>query len=137
MKGGNEEQKKYLRLFSKQNGNFNFKLVHEDVEVTGATAWLTGNLLHYSYRDLHHYFQKFNQYTTLAAEELAQQGKQKSGVYLYLRFGIGFWQYYLLKGYIKDGFLGFVWSLCSAFYPIVKYAKARTLIEKQQHKAIK
>jgi glycosyltransferase involved in cell wall biosynthesis len=131
MKGGREEKKKYLRLFNKSKGNFNSKPVHEDVEVQGATAWLKGSLLHYSYRDLHHYFQKFNQYTSLAANELATQGKRKSGVYLYFRFGIGFWQYYLIKGFVKDGFPGFIWSFCSAFYPIVKYAKARAIIEKK------
>ncbi|MFY8034888.1 MAG: glycosyltransferase family 2 protein [Flexibacteraceae bacterium] len=131
MRGGGEEKKKYLRLFNKQKGNFNHKPVHEDVEMEGEAIWLRGSLLHYSYRDLHHYFEKFNQYTTLAAKELAKQGKRKSGLYLYFRFGISFWQYYLIKGFVKDGFPGFVWSICSAFYPIVKYAKARAIIEKK------
>lgn len=131
MRGGGEEKKKYLRLFNKQKGNFNHKPVHEDVEIEGEAAWLRGSLLHYSYRDLHHYFEKLNQYTTLAANELAKQGKRKSGLYLYFRFGISFWQYYLIKGFVKDGFPGFVWSICSAFYPIVKYAKARAIIEKK------
>jgi hypothetical protein len=126
-----EEKKKYLRLFNKQKGNFNHKPVHEDVEIEGEATWLKGSLLHYSYRDLHHYFEKFNQYTSLAAKELAKQGKRKSGLYLYFRFGISFWQYYLIKGFVKDGFPGFVWSICSAFYPIVKYAKARAIIEKK------
>lgn len=134
MKGGNEEKKKYLRLFDRTKGNFNNKPVHEDVEIKGEVAWLRGSLLHYSYRDLHHYFEKFNQYTSLAAEELAKQRKQKSGLYLYFRFGISFWQYYLLKGFVKDGFPGFVWSICSAFYPVVKYAKARAIREKQNSK---
>jgi len=137
MLGGGEEKKKYLRLFHKEYGRFTSSSVHENVELNGQAEWLKGSLFHFSYRNLHHYFQKFNQYTSLAADELSCKGKKKSGVYLYLRFGIGFWQYYLLKGFYKDGFPGFVWSICSAFYPIVKYAKTREIIEAKEFAGIK
>jgi glycosyltransferase involved in cell wall biosynthesis len=128
MKGGNERKKKYLRLFNRHKASFSLEQVHEDVVVnSGKAGWLQGSLWHYSYRDISHYFSKFNQYTSLGATEVYQNGSSVSVAYIVLRMPITFFQYYWLKGYFRDGYAGFLWSLFSSLYPVVKYAKAREL----------
>jgi len=131
MKGGHEEKKKYLRLFDRTKGSFSADKVHEDVTVSsGEVKWLKNTLLHSSYRDIHHYFVKFNQYTSLGAEEVHRNGKHISTAILAARMPITFVQYFLFKGYFRDGYQGFLWSLFSSLYPVVKYAKAREIKNK-------
>ncbi len=49
-----------LRLFRRSKGKFDTSVVHEKVILDGRTGDLKGELLHYSYPDLDHYFRKFN-----------------------------------------------------------------------------
>jgi glycosyltransferase involved in cell wall biosynthesis len=130
MKGGNEEHKKYLRLFNRTKASFGLDTVHEDVLMKeGHPHWLKGKLLHYSYRDISHYFSKFNQYTSLGALEIVKNAKRPpSSAYVAIRLPISFIQYYLLKGYFRDGYQGLLWSIFSSLYPLVKYAKAKEAI---------
>lgn len=127
MKHGGEGNKSFLRLFNRQRGNFNLKQVHEDVVINGQTLTLNGRLLHYSYKDLADYVSRLNRYTSAGAQDKFNQGKDVSVGYLWFRQHLTFWQYYLLKGFWRDGYPGFVWSLLSSYYPVIKYMKLREL----------
>jgi len=83
-------------------------------------------MLHYSYENLEDYFDKFNRYTSLAAEKMKNK-KPKSKVFLFLKFPITFLQVYIFKGLIFDGYAGFMWAMLGSFYPLVKYAKHREM----------
>lgn len=123
---GGESNKTYLRLFDKTAGQFNDKAVHEEVILTGETAVLKNRIMHYSYEDLQDYFTKFNQYTSMAANKLADK-KPKATWYIGIKFFITFFQLYFIRGLILDGYNGFVWAMVSSFYPFIKYAKHREL----------
>lgn len=119
----------HLRLFNKKYGNFSDHEVHELVQVSGDVTYLENNILHYSYDNLKHYFDKFNAYTSLGAEESFRQNKMVSPFSMLLRMPLKFIQLYLVRGAFLCGFPGLVWSVCSAFYPFVKYAKLRELYD--------
>lgn len=117
----------HLRFFNKKYGNFSDHEVHELVQVSGQTAYLKNNILHYSYDSLRSYFEKFNAYTSLGAKESFKKNKSVSAVSMVLRIPIKFFQLYFFRGAFRHGFPGLVWSVCSAFYPFVKYAKLKEL----------
>ncbi len=73
-KYGRESKELILRLFNKQSGSFNSAKVHETVELKGRVEKLDGILFHNSYKNLEQYFQKFNDYTSKAADELFKKG---------------------------------------------------------------
>ena len=123
MRFGGEYRKKYLRFFNRQKGNFTLAEVHEKVEVSGQTGSLQAEMLHYSYHNLHDYFARFNKYTTAGAAEQFNKGKTVSPVAVFFRLPLSFFWLYVVKGLCLDGFPGFVWAVCSAFYPVVKYSK--------------
>jgi Glycosyltransferases involved in cell wall biogenesis len=128
---GGEYKKPHLRLFNKKYGTFNTNAVHEGVVLQGPTAPLKNHILHYSYRDIHHYLEKFNGYTTAAAYSLHAK-KRKAAVFeSIVRLPLTFIKIYMLKGCIFDGYPGFVWSLLSSFYPVVKFIKLYELNNKQ------
>ena len=123
LRHGGEFGKLHVRLFDRRAGHFTESQVHEKVIIDGPTAVLTQHILHNSYQDVEHYFDKFNRYTTLAAQQAAQQQTVNSRFMIVFRFPVAFVQLYLVRGLILDGYPGFVWALFSAFYATVKYVK--------------
>ena len=127
MRYGGEYKMPHLRLFDKRFGNYNSARVHEDVVLHGSVGKLTHHMLHDSYGSLHEYFEKFNRYTTAGAHDLQSRGRHGSIAQIVFRLPITFLKEYLLKQNFLNGYPGFIWSLFSAMYPVVKYAKLREL----------
>ncbi|MFC1475185.1 glycosyltransferase family 2 protein [Candidatus Zixiibacteriota bacterium] len=116
-----------LRLFNKDFGNFNENVVHEAVIVSGTTGQLKNDLLHYSYPNLEEYFNKYNRYTTIGAEELYKKGKKSSIFEIVFKPFIAFIKHFIIKAGFLDGVEGFLVSFLSATAVMVKYAKLRRL----------
>ena len=127
MRHGGEYKMPHLRLFDKRFGNYNTARVHEDVVLSGSVGKLTHHMLHDSYGSLHEYFEKFNRYTTAGARDLLSRNKRGSIAQIIFRLPITFVKEYVIKRNFLNGYPGFIWSLFSAMYPVVKYAKLREL----------
>ena len=112
-----------LRLFRRDAGRFQEKRVHEGVLVQGSTGVLKHDLLHYTDRDLAHYFDKFHRYTTLAAQDLYQVGRRARPGDLILRPMAIFLKMYFIRAGFLDGLQGLILSGLSAGYVFTKYAK--------------
>lgn len=112
-----------LRLFDRRYGQYRPQLVHESVALDGRVELLRERMYNYSYSSIADYFDKFNRYTSAAAQQGFAEGKRHGVVGAVLLLPITFCQFYFGKGYICDGGIGAVWSLFSAFYPTVKYLK--------------
>jgi len=121
----------HLRLFNRKSGGFTKVKVHEGVEISGKISRLSGEVLHYSYRNLTHHLEKINHYTSRAAEEYVQRGKRYSKIWAILKFPISFLQFYCCKAGILDGYPGFMWSLLAAFYASLKIAKSIEIREEK------
>lgn len=123
---GGEYNMSHIRLFDKRYGSYDGKHVHEDVVLPGPAPVLRNRMLHYSYENLHDYFEKFNSYTTLAAAQMNTKNP-KSKFFICIKFPVTFLQVYIFKGLIFDGYPGFIWSLLGSVYPVIKYAKHREI----------
>jgi glycosyltransferase involved in cell wall biosynthesis len=124
-----------LRLFRREAGNFSDAVVHEGVELEGEVGRLKHELLHYSYPTLETYFEKFNRYTTLAAEESYAAGKRAGWYELMVRPVSAFLKHYFLKRGFLDGLEGFLVSALSSSYVLVKYSKLRDLARRNRAKS--
>lgn len=120
-----------VRLFKKDTVRFTDDDVHEQIEVPGRIETLHHDLLHFTDNSLEHYFNKYNSYTSLAANQMMESGKRVSIADLLLRPGFIFLKMYLLKLGFLDGMRGFILCKLSASYVFTKYAK---LWEAQQKK---
>jgi glycosyltransferase involved in cell wall biosynthesis len=123
LKHGGEFKKVHLRLFNRTKGNFNSNYVHGGASVQGRTGRLSNHLLHDSYPSMHDYFSKFNDYTTAAAQALLRKNRKHARLNVFVRLPITFMKTYVFKGCFLDGYPGFVWSLFSSFYSVVKFVK--------------
>ena len=111
------------RLFRRDQAKFDDRLVHESVNLTGSKGRLKGALLHYTDNDLDHYLSKFNKYTSLAAQELADKNRRTNPVSMLFRSLHTFCRMYFLRLGFIDGVEGLVLSLLSGGYVFTKYAK--------------
>ena len=112
-----------LRLFRRGSGQWSDKKVHEHLEIEGKTGRLFADLLHYTDPNLRHYFDKFNRYTTLAAEDLTEKGERFRLSQLTVRPAWLFFRMYFLRLGFLDGVQGFILCVLSSCYVFTKYAK--------------
>jgi glycosyltransferase involved in cell wall biosynthesis len=120
---GRENRMYQLRLFDKNFGNADNETVHAKIELQGETRKLKGQLLHYSFENLHHYFEKFNDYTTQLAISMKLKNRRMSKTKSVVRMPLDFLKLYFVYGNCLNGYPGFVWSCLSTFYRFVKFNK--------------
>jgi glycosyltransferase involved in cell wall biosynthesis len=111
------------RVFRRNAGRFTETQVHEQLVLDGALATLHHDLLHFTDPDLQHYFQKFNSYTSLAAQDMATAGRRFSLYDVIVRPPFLFLKMFILRRGFLDGVHGFVLAFVSMTYVFVKYAK--------------
>jgi len=111
------------RLFDKNKVKFDEKDVHENLVVDGEIGELNNDINHYTDPTIHHYFVKFNRYTTLAAEELFNKGKSFLVSDIILRPLFIFVKMFILKRGFLDGVQGFILAVFSSAYVFTKYCK--------------
>ena len=123
-----------VRLFRKDSARFVATRVHERLEISGPVGRLNGDLLHYTDATLGQYLAKFNRYTTLAAEDLADKGRDASLYDLVVRPPYMLLKMYVLRLGFLDGMHGLVLSLLSSAYVFWKYAKLWDLRRAQRER---
>ncbi|MEW6665514.1 MAG: glycosyltransferase family 2 protein [Thermodesulfobacteriota bacterium] len=109
--------------------------VHEQLVAKGKTLRLRNPIIHYGTRDLSHYFEKFNLYTSLSAGKLHRQGVRvtwrnalacyvmKPAYYFIKRF-------FLQKGFL-DGPYGLMMAFLSTLTVVVNYLKLSEIQKRQ------
>ncbi|MCL5030537.1 MAG: glycosyltransferase family 2 protein, partial [Bacteroidetes bacterium] len=111
------------RLFNKNFASFSENHVHEELIINGNVGQLNHDILHYTDPSIKHYFNKFNSYTSLAAEELRMNGKQFKLTDILLRPFFIFVKMYIIKLGFLDGLQGFMLAMFSSAYVFTKYCK--------------
>ena len=112
-----------LRLFLREKGKFNERMVHESVLVEGRKGHLKSCLDHYSYKNLSDHLNKIDKFTSLAAEEMFTNGKKGRAFDLLFRPPAKFINMYLIKKGCLDGTYGLIVSIIGSFYVFMKYLK--------------
>lgn len=122
-KYGAENKCLHLRLFNKNEGDFDTQSLHEVVQLRGAVSTLKNEILHCSYVDTHHYIYKMNDYTSIYADESFKRAKHVGRFRSVFRFLFEFIRQYFIKCNFLNGYPGLVWSIFSSYYVFVKLVK--------------
>ena len=118
-----------VRLFDKNNFKYEEAEVHPRVFIQGTCGHLTKDILHYSYRDYHDYFESLNNQTTLEARKWFKEKRKIGFLKMYRKFIDRFLRAYILKQGIRDGLLGFVISYGSGLYQFMSYVKYQEMLK--------
>ena len=114
------------RLYDRTRARFSDDPIHERILAAGPVESLEESVLHRSYRDLAHYLEKLDRYTTLAAEAKWAAGKGDGG----LLPGRILWEFFdrafLRLGFL-DGSAGLTFAALSSANTLLKYLKLREM----------
>ena len=114
------------RLYDRARARFSSDPVHERVLANGPVEALDETILHRSYRDLAHYLEKLDRYTTLAAEAKLS-ARRGTMPFLPVRVAWEFLDRAFLRLGVLDGTAGLTFAALSASNTLLKYLKLREL----------
>jgi glycosyltransferase involved in cell wall biosynthesis len=113
-----------LRLYDRRKARWDGRHVHESVRAAdGMVGYLKNDLQHHPYRDLSEHLIRMDRYTTLAAQQMHEQGRRATVMGLLIHPRLAFLRNYILKGGFRDGKAGLVISLVNSYYVFLKFAK--------------
>lgn len=113
-----------IRLYPKNKAGYDDALVHEKVILSQGLQVknLGSDLLHYTYRDLHHYLVKSAGYAKLWADQRQAKGKKTSLLQASIHALGCFIKMYIVRLGFLDGKQGLLLALLSSHSTFVKYA---------------
>lgn len=112
-----------LRLFRKETGRFNDRVVHESVEVAGPVGFLKGVIEHHSFNAPEDFLVKAQRYSVLGAAQMKRQKKKGGALRAVVRGLSAFIKSYIIKRGFLDGRAGLLIAVSNAvgvFYRIMK-----------------
>jgi glycosyltransferase involved in cell wall biosynthesis len=112
-----------LRLYDRTAARWTGAYVHESVIVDGTIGALTGELLHFAYRDIADHLETIDRYTTLAARQMYDSGRRAGLLRMVGHPPLAFLRNYVARGGFRDGTVGFIVSAMNAYYVFLKFAK--------------
>jgi len=112
-----------LRLYDRRHGHWLRAQVHESVALDSRPGTLRHELQHYAYRDLSHHLRTIDRYSTLAAQQMLEDGRRVGLVGLALHPPAAFLRNYVWRLGVRDGVAGLIVSALNAYYVFVKLAK--------------
>lgn len=112
-----------LRLYDRRVASWNSRYVHESVMVDGRVGTLRSEILHYAYEGLSDHLLTINEYTTLAAKQMASDRRPVGWIDLIAHPPLAFLRNYVLRGGIRDGVPGLIVSVMNSYYVFLKLAK--------------
>lgn len=112
-----------LRLFRKEKGRFNNRLVHEAVEVQGAIGTLEGCIDHSSFRSASDFLAKAQSYSSIGADQLMAAGRRTTPGMALGRSLFAFIKAYVLRAGFLDGRVGLLIAYSNAVGVFYRYMK--------------
>lgn len=116
-----------LRLFRRERGRFNDRLVHESVEVQGSIGRLRHPIEHYSFGSVSDFISKADSYSTLGARLMSDRGRRVSAAGACLHAVATFFKVFFLKGGVLDGRAGLLIAVSNATGVFYRYMKCLEL----------
>ena len=114
-----------LRLFDRRRGRWQGSLIHESVRVDGSVGRLRERMEHFSYDDISDHLATIDRYTTLWAEQAAQEGHRSGPLDPAAAALWAFLRNYVVRRGVVLGEAGLTVSILNSYYTYVKLAKLR------------
>lgn len=95
---------------------------HDVLHVKGTTAKLQGDLLHYSFQDLHDHLQRTIKYSRIMAESYEKSGLNLRWYHIVVSPWVAFIKRLVIKQAWRDGWRGWMIAFVSMFGTFAKYS---------------
>jgi len=123
-----------MRLYRKDGSYWGGVSPHETARVQGHLETLSGELLHFTKRNLSESHLALDSYSSLAADYYARNNRRMNPLQLILSSFAAFVRTYLLKQGFRDGVPGLIIAVMTGYGVFLRYAKLweQTRVEEQK-----
>ncbi len=111
-----------IRLVRRDKASFSGS-VHEKLNVDGNIGQLKNFMLHFTYKGLHHYIQKKENYAWFQAEQLYAKNKKTTYFHLFFRPLYRLFNSVVIRGSFRDGIPGITVAVLDAYGVFQRYVK--------------
>ena len=111
-----------LRLVRRNKASWGGRDPHEKALVTGETAYLNGELYHYTYQNMYDQVRRLNTHAKSAAQSMYEEGQTTSVLGILAKPFTRFVKHFILKKGYRDGLPGFLIAVLESYYVFLKYA---------------
>jgi len=105
-------------------------VVHEYLSANGDRGTLNGKLIHYSYKNIFHHYEKTIYYASLGADKYFSSGRKANIINLIINPLFAFINMYVIRLGILDGWRGLIASFSSMTGTFLKYSMLMERIHK-------
>lgn len=116
---------KVVRLFKRDDCKYEDKSVHAEIICNGTIGILKSKLVHYTFKDIFHYLEKWDRYTTMSGSDRAKRGEKPTLFHFLIKPAFRFFHDYFIKLGILDGLTGFILCTLSSMSVFMRYLKVR------------
>lgn len=116
---------KVVRLFKRDECKYENKSVHAEIICKGSVGILKHKLVHYTFKDIFHYLEKWDRYTTMSGTDRSNRGEKPTLFHFLIKPAFRFFQDYFLKLGILDGITGFILCALSSMSVFMRYLKVK------------
>jgi len=123
---------KVVRLFKRDDCKYEDKSVHAEIICNGSIGVLKSKLIHYTFKDIFHYLEKWDRYTTMSGKDRAKRGEKPNLFHFLIKPAFRFFQDYFLKLGVLDGMIGFILCTLSSMSVFMRYLKVKQFNQNNQ-----
>ena len=109
---------RHVRLFDKRKAKYGAREVHEMLNISGDVEELSGDIIHYTYKNYSEYWAKVRKYSKLEAQTRQNKPRYRHVVKEFIS------RYLIQKGY-KDGIDGLFSAIALSFYLLLMRREMR------------
>lgn len=111
-----------VRVFNRNKAHWAGVNPHDRISINGTPLKLKGDLLHYSFRNLHHHIEGMDFFTGISGKEMDLRGRKSPMLGMLIRAPWRFFRMLVLQKGYRDGFAGFILAGLGMIYVFLKYA---------------
>ncbi|MFN0276033.1 MAG: glycosyltransferase family 2 protein [Chitinophagales bacterium] len=118
---------KVIRLFKRDTCRYEEKHVHAEIMTAGKLGILKNKLQHNTYKDMQHYLEKWDRYSTWSAADAAEKKVKPTLFHFIIKPCYRFFKHYFIDLGILDGIPGLIICSLAAGGVFMRYVKLYAL----------
>ena len=120
---------KVIRLFKKDQCRYEEKHVHAEIICKGKVGVLKNRLVHYTFKDISHYLEKWDRYSTWSAKDHFKKGQRPTLFHFVFKPAFRFFRDFVMRLGFLDGITGLIVCSLSSMGIFMRYVKLKQILQ--------
>ena len=120
---------KVIRLFKRDQCRYEEKHVHAEIICNGNVGVLKNRLAHFTFKDISHYLEKWDRYSTWSAQDHYKKGQKPNLFHFVFKPAFRFFRDFILRLGFLDGVTGLIVCSLSSMGIFMRYVKLKQILQ--------